>query len=107
MRVCARACVCVRVCARAYLDRCGEASVGQRHRVCVQASLTQEGHPGAHGLDVAHPDHRASHTHQPAEHTGPQCAQRGQRLKVIQPGVQRDDKGHPTLDCESGGCVWF
>ena len=69
----------------AHLDRCGEASVRQRERVGVRASQAQEGHPGAHGFDVAHSDHRASHAHQAAEHAGSQSAQGGQRLKVVQP----------------------
>lgn len=72
----------------AHLDRRCEAPVRQREREGVRASLAHEGHPGAHGFDVAHADHRASHTHQAAEHAGTQRAQGGQRLKVIQPRVE-------------------
>jgi len=69
----------------AHLGRCSVFSMLQRQSHSVCASLAPEGHPGAHGSDVAHSDHCSLHTNQPSEHACTQHPQRRHRLVVIQP----------------------
>lgn len=68
-----------------YLCGRGVLAVVQRQRERTGARQALEGQPGASRPDVAHPDHRAPHAHQAAEHAGTQRAERSQRLVVVQP----------------------